>query len=55
MDLKLKEVRDGKEIFTTDNPKVKEVVFEYVGTDDDLTRFLKVVILDYARKKKIID
>lgn len=55
MKIKLKEVREGKEIFITDNPRIKELTFTYAGSDDDLTEILKVMILDYARKKKIID
>lgn len=55
MKLKLKEAGERKEIFTTDSPRIKEVIFTYAGSDDNLTEILKVMIIDYARKKKIID
>lgn len=60
MQLKLIEITKNnggkfKETFETDNPYIKKVTFEYSGSEENLTEFLKTLIFDYARKKKIID
>ncbi len=39
-----------KEIFTTNNDKIKEVSFEYLGTEDNLDRFFETTIHNYLRK-----
>lgn len=41
--------------FTTDHPKFGKVSFEYVGEEGDLDKFLKTLIIDYARSKNLID
>lgn len=41
--------------YTTDNPRIGRVSFRYSGTEESLDTFLKTIIVDYARKEKLID
>lgn len=59
-ELKLQEVTQNdrgqfQEVFATDNPRIKDATFTYIGEEDDLTNFLKLIIFDYARENKLID
>lgn len=58
MELYLQNTIEGKdyisECFTTDNPKIKEVTFNYIGTEDNLTDFLKITISDYMMESKLL-
>lgn len=46
-----------KEIFrnTDKNSRIRTVTYTYNGTEKDLDDFLYKVIIDYAKKNKIID
>lgn len=53
----VKKLENGnyERVYTTDNPKFNTVSYEYVGTEEDLTNFLKTLIFNYMRRHKLID
>lgn len=54
MKLYLKEKGINTETFTTDNPKIASVKFNYIGKENDLDTFLHNLIIDYAKQNKLI-
>lgn len=44
----------AKEKVIINNGKIRDVTFEYIGTEEDLDNFLRTVIIDYCKRKKLI-
>lgn len=53
-EIKKNEKGHMQECFSTNNPRIKNVTFTYVGKEKDIDSFLKSLILDYGRKEKMV-
>lgn len=55
VELKFLRREGNKLIFTTDHKRIKTVIYEAVGTEEQFENFLKAVLLKYYKRNGLID
>ncbi|WIV10557.1 hypothetical protein [Proteiniborus sp. MB09-C3] len=53
-EIKKNELGQIQECFTTNNPRIKSVIFTYAGREKDMDNFLQSLILEYGKNEKLI-